>query len=237
MRFLSLLGLVFYLPWVFAQTVFSNHSISTGQITIDGRVVSGVSGVMQGSGKRETRVHDIASFNRVTVSGGFDFKYTQGAPKITISGDDNIISALVFDLHDGHLNLSISRSYSTEQSIVVHVSSSVLNDLEVNGAGDVTVERISSPNLTVKLSGTSDFSISGIVDRFSLQLSGSAEMNGHDLHTRQANLNIIGSGDCSITVTDQLKVTIAGSGDVTYYGYPKTVAHEITGVGELISGD
>jgi hypothetical protein len=236
MRLITVLGLISYLPFASAQIVFAKNTVSTGKITIDGRVIHNGS-YIEGSGNKVTRIHKMEPLNRVTVSGSFDFRYTPGQPQVSVTGDDNIISSLVLKLNDGHLNISLPLSYSTQQDIVVHVSSPVLNDLEIEGSGDARVEDIVSSDFKIKLSGASEIFISGTVDHFALNITGASEMNGRDLVARYADVEMTGSGDCSITVTEKLKVLINGAGDMTYYGHPETVLRQVNGVGEIVAGD
>ncbi len=75
-------------------------------------------------------------------------------------------------------------------------------------------------------------SAEGTVDRQEVSIAGSGKYLGGSLKSKEAKINIAGSGDAVLTVSDNLDVTIAGSGSIKYFGDPK-VKQSVVGSGSI----
>jgi hypothetical protein len=53
------------------------------------------------------------------------------------------------------------------------------------------------------------------------------------LQTKSAEISTTGAASAYISVSETLRVSITGAGDVTYYGNPKTIEKHVTGAGSI----
>ena len=72
----------------------------------------------------------------------------------------------------------------------------------------------------------------GKADSQDIDISGSGSYEALDLESKEAEIDLGGSGKASVNVLDDLDVTISGSGSVQYRGNP-TVIQDIRGSGEV----
>ncbi|MEW6735483.1 MAG: DUF2807 domain-containing protein, partial [Acidobacteriota bacterium] len=66
-----------------------------------------------------------------------------------------------------------------------------------------------------------------------VDISGSGDFSGEQLHTEKAAVVINGSGDTDVYVTEELSAAVNGSGDINYYGNPKVIDQKISGSGSI----
>jgi hypothetical protein len=62
--------------------------------------------------------------------------------------------------------------------------------------------------------------LDGTVDELLADMTGASELNAKGLRTKTAEISTTGAADAEISVSETLKVTITGAGNVSYYGTP-----------------
>ncbi|HET6227555.1 MAG TPA: DUF2807 domain-containing protein [Bacteroidia bacterium] len=78
-------------------------------------------------------------------------------------------------------------------------------------------------------------SISGATKKLILNMNSTALFAGYGLNSKNAIVNVNNSGDAQVTVTDTLRATINGSGDIYYKGNPAMVIPVfVSGKGQII---
>lgn len=93
--------------------------------------------------------------------------------------------------------------------------------LENAGSGRLTLE-VAVRDLTVSIAGSGTAELRGTAETVAVEIAGSGTVEGLDLRTATATVDVAGSGDTHLHVTDRLSATLMGSGDVTYRGSPTT---------------
>lgn len=109
----------------------------------------------------------------------------------------------------------------------------VLDDLKlnINGSGNMDLD-LELEDVEANISGSGDIALKGTGQRADFSVSGSGNISAYGLSLEECFIDIAGSGDCRVDVSDYLSVDISGSGDVTYQGQPKVDA-DINGSGEV----
>lgn len=107
--------------------------------------------------------------------------------------------------------------------------------IEINGSGSMDLN-IETHSLNSKINGSGDISIKGIALENTLKINGSGSFDGFKLSTLDMDIDMNGSGDANIKVTENLYGSINGSGNIYYKGYPE-IDVEITGSGELLDAN
>lgn len=113
----------------------------------------------------------------------------------------------------------------------------VTDDLEliISGSGDINLS-LMADDIETLVTGSGNLRLTGLADELSFDLTGSGSLLAFDLETRKGEVNIEGSGDAEVHVTEELNVDISGSGDVFYHGSP-SLNVAITGSGEVIDAN
>ena len=103
--------------------------------------------------------------------------------------------------------------------------------LENAGSGSVDLE-VSTSRLRTSIAGSGTIRVRGTADEVNVRIAGSGTIDGLDLTTASADIQVAGSGDTRLHVTDRLSVQIMGSGDVEYRGSP-AIDRSILGSGDV----
>ena len=215
-------------------------------------------GARRGSGNLVTETRQVSGFEAIRLDGAGRLHITQGTTEsLEIEAEDNLINLLTSEVEDNTLVLGYDESGWRRTIIptrtinytltVTDLSSLVLNGagdiriqslqtdtllIEINGAGNTVIEDLEAENLRVILAGTGSINISGIASDQVINIDGAGNYQGADLQTQSTSININGLGNGTIWATDTLQVSIAGGGNVSYYGSPQ-VTQEITGLGQV----
>jgi Putative auto-transporter adhesin, head GIN domain len=210
---------------------------------------------VQGSGNVKTESRDVRGFDAVEVAGIGTLVVTQGdSEHLTISAEDNILPKLTSDVVNGRLELhpDANAHLDTTQPIRYDltvkqlkeirlagsgdIQASTLNadslDLAVAGSGNGNIGHLTAKTLNVTIAGSGTLTLAGQAAQQNVHISGSGRYRASDLQSQQAKVDIAGSGDCAVRVSDRFDVIIAGSGNVSYVGSP-TVNQTIVGSGRV----
>lgn len=209
----------------------------TGQIVIDGQIISGSSNVIKGSGIKHTIKRKLKSFSAVTVDGSFDVIYHHGSPSISIEGDDNIIEHVVSSVTNHTLKLSTDKSYSSSHPIVIDVFSQRIQEMSLEGTGTVKFDEIKTDQLTLNISGTVDVRATGSAETLKLIINGTGDVMVKDLDSDIVTIELDGTSNVEVTAHSNLDVSITGVGNVLYFGSPKKINKQILGVGDIEAGE
>lgn len=112
------------------------------------------------------------------------------------------------------------------------VTISNLFELSTNGSGSFSVGALSAAKFYGTGGGSGDIMLSGEVAEQEVYLKGSGDYDADDLISRIARIDLDGSGNADVHVTDQLNASVDGSGSVNYTGEPEVEA-SINGSGQV----
>ena len=243
-------GAVYYAPqlgW--------NDSPDWGTWNIGGDF--GMGGV-KGSGAVKTETRKVSGFDALSLDYPAEVVVKQGTSEsLTIEAEDNLLPQLVTEVRNGTLHIENGeRDYNkrVNPTKVIRITITVknLNEIDfsaagtltadglkgdslhisLSGAGNVTLKNLKYAELTANLSGAGKITASGTVTNLSLDISGLGNVEGADLTTQKADVEISGTGSATLRVEKSLNASISGAGSITYYGSP-TVTKTVSGVGEV----
>ena len=210
-----------------------------------------------GNGVYGETYRELDDFDAVTSNSSIDIELIwDSIPGANITGDDNLIdlvetrvvgNSLVIDYQDR------ADCINQNQRMVVEVHFNNLEQLTIDGSGDifgrdtifskdlkvaikgsgkVNVEAVTD-YLLVDVDGSGDVSIDGYGLEGHVNIDGSADVDLFDYEVEDLGVEIDGSGDVKATVSEELKVWMNGSGDVTYRGDADLIVEERDGSGEI----
>ena len=177
---------------------------------------------------------DVAPFTRIAMGAEADVVVAVGgAQAVTVRGDDNLLDELSTEVDDGTLTIDEDADLDPEAGLTVDITVPALDQLEIGGAGDATIEGVAGESLRIEVSGAGDVEASGEVDRVEIVISGAGDVQTDDLLAREAEVVISGAGSVHVRAAESLNATVSGAGDVVYSGDPADVASEVSGAGEI----
>lgn len=171
-----------------------------------------------------TITKDIKQFSKLINNIAADFTYIQNeeAPKITITGPDNIIELVIIKEKDSILTLSFPERLriNRQEDLKVSINSKEINLITQNGVGDFLAENLHSNKMRIINNGVGDLKI-------------------HKVATRELIIKNNGVGDTKITniETNNLDADNHGVGDITITGNADFADVKNHGVGDIKIGD
>ncbi len=189
-------------------------------------------------------VRNVQPFREITVSGGIDlFLSPDTKETVVVSAKseefrDKIVTRVTGNRLEIYFDDKKWMNNRPDMRLKVYVSFRELSRLQASGSSDVFVNGvIKADDLTVKLSGSSDFSgaidvrnlsieqsgssdsrVSGRSGMVNVHVSGASDMKAFDLQTDICNAKASGSSDVNITVNKEISAEASGSSDINYRG-------------------
>jgi len=190
---------------------------------------------LQGNGEAKTVTRDLSGFEVVDSSGVFDINIKSSAKgfKVQVTADENLIKHISTTLQGNRLMIFPDRSICPEVGVRVEIEMPTLEAIVSSGSDNITATGINSYSLHLLLDGSGDARLSGKAATLDANINGSGTIDASHLTTKKSVINISGSGDATVNASEELKVDISGVGDVNYYGHPKIITRQISGVGDL----
>lgn len=209
---------------------------------------------MKGEGDTETRSLDIAPLEGVDVSGSMRVFIRKGSPqRVEVEGQGNVLNELGTNVNDGVWGIEFNRCMSDHDPVKVYITTPEIRLASVGGSGYVELEdvfesdefdasvsgsgdmklKLATNRLNSRISGSGTITAAGVANRHDISISGSGNSNSFDLTTREAEIDISGSGKAEVNVEDRLDVDISGSGRVYHQGSPSVNA-DVSGSGKVI---
>ena len=190
---------------------------------------------IKGSGNVVSENRPVTDFDSIALNGSGQLEVDQsGSESLTITADDNLLQLLTSEVKGHQLVLAVKSGYSLGPSkpIVFKVSAKNLKGVAFAGDTTANLKGIHTDELKLSVAGSGDISAEGMTDRQEISIEGSGKYLGGGLKSKEAKINILGSGEAVMTVSESLEVSIAGSGEIKYYGDPK-VKQNIVGSGSV----
>jgi hypothetical protein len=193
---------------------------------------------VRGSGKVTTVTRPVGSFKSVQLDGSLDADITVGKQTaLKISGDDNIVPLVKTEIRGDTLRIYVDGSYSTHNPLKISFAMPELKAAALNGSGDLAIHAFRGKELKLELKGSGDLMAEGSADTLFTSIMGSGDLHLFRLPARNVHISIHGSGDAEVNASSSLEAAIAGSGDISYKGRPKSVKPAIAGSGDIHAVD
>lgn len=199
---------------------------------------------------------NVGSFEKIDLEGNF-IVYLQSDSECSVSveGDEEIVNMVLTEVENGTLKISyMNQSYpGMENSVTITIK--VINLLELFGrktigiystdvlhidnlkldfAGALNMDlEVSGNSVIGQFAGASNVVLSGRVDTLKLEMPGAGKLKAFELLAKNVDLNMAGAGKAEVSVSNQLKVEMAGACYVSYKGKPNEVFSNISGIGRL----
>ena len=194
---------------------------------------------VQGNGDVTEETRDVESFDRIEINGLGDINVELGAEEtLLVEAEENLLPHLETYVRGSTLVIEIEdeRNIIPTKPVKFYLTVVSLEGVAVSGLGNITLPEIEAERFTIDISGAGDIEIDSLnAESFDASMSGLGNLSVFDGQVVSQEVTISGSsglGSATVRVSDYLKVTISGGGDVNYYGNPE-IDSEISGVGDL----
>ena len=192
---------------------------------------------IKGSGNVITDQQPVAPFSEISARGSLRVEWQSGAPSLSVTTDDNLVSHFEAKVAGNRLELRTRDRIRPTHGLKVTITSPSLTGAKLSGAADLVAHGISGSAFAVESSGAATVVLDGTVDQLLADLTGASELKAKALQAKTVEISTTGAGDAWVTATEKLRAAITGAGDVTYSGNPQTVERRITGAGTIRQKD
>jgi hypothetical protein len=211
---------------------------------------------IEGSGNYVDEVRTVGLFSAIESDGDYDIVVTNDSTQmLTIHAEDNIIPEIETTVSGGILiirNRNV-KNVIHDNGVSITIAVPLIYSLNMQGSGSISCSESFNPltatvnisgsgsidyavnceSITATISGSGSMSLAGTTINALHTISGSGDIHAFDFPSEKVQVNISGSGDCEVNVSQQLVATISGSGNVIYMGNPSIISTGISGSGTV----
>ena len=200
-------------------------------------------------------------YNAINVSGWYNVEIVDGKEgNIILKGEENLLEHIETKVQNGNLviktknGINLKSSWNKGITIIVPVETIIAVSLagsgdiigkktiktdnfstSMTGSGDITLT-IEAKSVKANMSGSGDINLNGLTSNFSANLSGSGDIKAYALKADNVNAVVSGSANIKVSVKEQIKARVSGSGDISYRGNPTKVDTKTSGSGNISKG-
>jgi hypothetical protein len=188
-----------------------------------------------GNGNVKTEGREVTGFDRISISGIGELIVEQtGEESLTIEAEENLLPLLISEVEDNRLTLGIRRnsSITATKPIVYRLTVGSLRELEGAGSVSISATGLDSSDFSYKGSGTVKAVLSGRAEDQTVTMSGTGTLDGRNLAGRTAEVDLSGTGEALVNVTQTLQARASGTATVRYLGDPQ-VDVRTSGLGKV----
>ena len=212
---------------LFAPVCNASQTINFQTINVSGNVLKG-SGVLL----EETR--KVPEFSGIDLSGVYEVFIRCGQKQeVIVFGDDNIVPHVKTEVNGNVLKVFLDQSVSTRNKIKLILTANSVSSLKVSGTANVDISSVRNKSFNLEIFGTGDTKIEGMSDDLEITMSGTANVDAKNLMAKTAIVDVSGAGNVALSVSDELRASISGVGNVYYYGNPGKVVETVSGIGGI----
>jgi hypothetical protein len=210
-------------------------------IAVDSKVNTGIDlgeggdkNVIKGNGDIKAETRNLEKFKSVKISGAFDVVSRKGdRANVKITCDSNLLPHILSKISNEELSITPDSPISCKNKIKIELCASEVNRVELSGACVLLFNDIDAARFLLDLDGTSSATLSGKADVFEVDMTGTCSLKADELKTKVTSVSVAGTGKADVFASEKLTANISGVGTVNYYGEPKDIVKNISGLGRL----
>ncbi len=189
---------------------------------------------VKGNGNIVDENREIEKFEVLELSGAFDVMYETGeSTKLTIKGESNLLKYIKTENKGNKLSIYSKKNIRSSKKIVIYITNPSISEVNLSGANNLTINDLKNDNFFINLSGAGNITLNGSVNFLKASLSGAGNLDSKELESKEVEIEISGTASADIFVTEKLDASVSGVGSVNYYGNPKSVNNNVSGIGSI----
>jgi hypothetical protein len=192
---------------------------------------------IRGNGHITTESRPVSAFTRIVSSGFFELEWHPGAPSLSLTTDENLISRIKTTMEGDVLRIRVEDSIAPTRGVKIAITSPTFTGADLSGATELDATRLSGEKFALETSGATKVTLSGKVNRLIASLTGASKLRSSELAAEDVEISVTGAGKADVYATNLLRAAITGAGKVSYSGHPKSVQKQIAGAGSISPND
>lgn len=190
------------------------------------------------SGDQTTDIRFPGEFTGINTSGSTPVQVSYGTEfKVELRGSSNLIPYFKTNIINGTLYLGYEKASVQHDDVQAFITLPSIRNTALSGSGKISIEGDfpAINEFKASISGSGDILVNDTfeAEKVLINLSGSGKADLLKVDSKEAEVDISGSGNASLTVQNKLKAKISGSGKVYYSGSPEVDA-KVSGSGKVI---
>jgi hypothetical protein len=191
-------------------------------------------GGVKGSGNMGEAERMVEEFSSIEISGAYNVSIELGDDsKVFISAEDNLIPLIKTEVSGSRLKIYSKKDLRPREDIFIKVMTTDLRKIVSSGASSITAKEISSEKFYAELSGAGTIRLSGFTKDLKIVMSGAGAIDAKNFIADDVEIIISGACSGSVHANESLKAVVSGVGTINYYGNPKDVSSDVSGVGSI----
>ena len=183
-------------------------------------------------GAQETETRNLDEFNRVVIKGAMDVVIKAGkSQSVEVSADEDYLVRVETRVDDG--TLYISQEGRRWHDIDIKITVRNLDGIFIDGAADIDATGIDSDNFDLEINGAGDVTLEGACGAVTIEINGAGDVDAEDLKCKNVDVTINGAGDVDASASESVVAELNGVGDITICGDPDKVRPRIRGLGSF----
>jgi len=206
----------------------------------------------KGSGTVIKQTLTVAAFQGIAAQGSLEVQIHRATTqKVEVEGQANLIALITTEVKNGIWEIRTKKCFSTKERLIVHVSLPMIDQVTVQGSGNVQSSDaflaqdfeavvqgsggldmiVDAKRMNLLVQGSGDIELKGSCGALTAAAQGSGDIRAAGVITTNATASVAGSGDITVHATQDLNANIAGSGDILYKGEPTNLNKNVAGSG------
>ena len=212
---------------------------------------------VEGNGVVQTKEKSLDDFEVLEVSGAFRVKIVPSNNfKAVIETDENLQQYVLVEESGGRVKIKMKNNINFRSlgGINITVYGNGIEHIELAGSSTLKTEgqlenddkfsltiagsaganvQLKAPETKVSIGGSGEVKLEGKTRDLKINIAGSGDFKGENFLSENADISIAGSGSARVYTSVELKISVAGSGDVFYAGNPQNIKKSIVGSGNI----
>ena len=208
---------------------------------------------IKGEGAVVTETRDITDATEIELSIPAIVNFVEADSfSCAIAAQKNILESIKTKVSGGELTIESDKNFNINKPVQIVISLPKISAITLNGSGEISgINNLHDKQLELELNGSGKIKLSGKIldiesvingsgeiyikgkcDQQKISINGSGDFHGYELESANSRIEINGSGDAEVNVSDELKANLTGSGNIRYKGNPH-IKSDITGSGNV----
>ena len=191
-------------------------------------------GGVKGSGNTTAEDRNVNGFHGIDVGGVYQVEITaQKEYSVRIEADDNLLPLIKTEVDDSILKIESEKRISPKSKIRIIIGAPNIDDLDISGVANVTLNDIKNDKLNIDSSGASKIKITGETAKLTVDVSGATKIDAENLTTANANIEASGASNVTVNVSGELRADASGASRIIYTGSPTNVIKDTSGASKV----
>ena len=205
-----------------ALTGCFNIKVKDGLLTVSDEAIEIASiKKIKSEGPAVRKAYEAADFSSVKITGAYDMVFTQGdSALVEVEAAENIHEYLDVKVDDGTLILSTKEKVNVDK-VKAYVTNPALAGLGINGAGDVDIEGpVKTDDFAIEINGAGDVSVGKLSCKdMTVKINGAGDLDIKDVDCNDISIKINGAGDATLSgKAVNVEASINGVGEIDAKG-------------------